>query len=101
MPQPIRICRLSDGDLYWVAMKMRRKPELMQLLSEKSMMRYGPPKYTAGFARSFVKGYSRSPTPPARTITSVFSIRDSHSSEPRNGGGEGAAWWGGGAAKGR
>ena len=42
--QPIRMCRLSDSDLYWVAMKMRRSPELMQLLSVKSMMRYGPPK---------------------------------------------------------
>ena len=29
------MCRLSDSDLYWVAMKMRRRPELMQLLSEK------------------------------------------------------------------
>ena len=34
--------RLSDSDLYCVAMKMRRRPELMQLLSVKSMMRYGP-----------------------------------------------------------
>ena len=39
--QPIRMCRLSDSDLYWVAMKMRRSPELMQLLSVKSMIRYG------------------------------------------------------------
>ena len=31
-------------------------PELMQLLSAKSMMRYGPPKYTAGLARSLVSG---------------------------------------------
>ena len=43
-PQPCRMCRLSDRDLYWVAMKIRRRPELMQLLSGKSMMRYGPPK---------------------------------------------------------
>ena len=42
--QPIRMCRLSERDLYCVAMKMRRNPELMQLLSVKSMMRYGPPK---------------------------------------------------------
>ena len=34
--------RLSESDLYCVAMKMRRSPELMQLLSVKSMMRYGP-----------------------------------------------------------
>ena len=42
--QPIRMWRLSESDLYCVAMKMRRSPELMQLLSVKSMMRYGPPK---------------------------------------------------------
>ncbi len=41
---PMRRCRLSDSDLYWSAMKIRRRPELMQLLSVKSMMRYGPPK---------------------------------------------------------
>ena len=39
MFQPIRMCRLSESDLYCVAMKMRRSPELMQLLSAKSMMR--------------------------------------------------------------
>ena len=41
---PIRMWRLSDRDLYCVAMKIRRRPELMQLLSVKSMIRYGPPK---------------------------------------------------------
>ncbi len=55
-PQPWRMWRLSDRDLYWVAMKMRRRPELMQLLRGKSMMRYGPPKKTAGLARSLVRG---------------------------------------------
>src|SRR4051812_1455262 len=54
-------------------MKMRRRPELMQLLSAKSMMRYGPPKNTAGFARSLVSGYRRSPAPPARTMTTASS----------------------------
>jgi hypothetical protein len=67
------MCRESDSDLYWVAMKMRRNPEFTQLLRVKSMIRYGPPKYTAGLARSFVSGYSRSPTPPARMMTSVSS----------------------------
>ena len=56
MLQPMRMWRLSDSDLYCVAMKIRRSPELMQLLRTKSMMRYGPPKYTAGLARSFVSG---------------------------------------------
>jgi hypothetical protein len=36
---PIRTWRLSESDLYCVAMKMRLNPELMQLLSVKSMMR--------------------------------------------------------------
>ena len=40
--QPRRMWRLSESDLYCVAMKMWRKPELMQLLRTKSMMRYGP-----------------------------------------------------------
>ena len=42
--QPMRRWRLSESDLYCSAMKIRRSPELMQLLSVKSMMRYGPPK---------------------------------------------------------
>ena len=70
---PWRMWRLSESDLYCVAMKMWRSPELMQLLRTKSMMRYGPPKYTAGFARSRVSGASRSPAPPASTITSTSS----------------------------
>ena len=37
--QPMRMCRLSDSDLYCSAMKILRRPELMQLLSVKSMMR--------------------------------------------------------------
>ena len=37
--QPMRIWRLRESDLYWVAMRIRRSQELMQLLSEKSMMR--------------------------------------------------------------
>src|SRR5260221_2595462 len=73
MPHPMRMCRLSDNDLYCVAMKILRRPELMELLSAKSMMRYGPPKYTAGFARSFVSGKSRSPAPPASTMTMLSS----------------------------
>src|SRR6478672_10721529 len=54
-------------------MNTRRRPELMQLLNAKSMIRYGPPKNTAGLARSFVSGYRRSPAPPARTMTMVSS----------------------------
>src|SRR4051794_7904189 len=45
----------------------------MQLVGAESMRRDGPPKYTAGFARSFVSGCRRSPTPPASTMTSASS----------------------------
>src|SRR6476469_2655651 len=71
--QPKRRCRVSDSDLYCSAMKILRSPELRQLLSVKSMIRYGPPKYTAGLERSFVSGDSRSPAPPASTIVTTSS----------------------------
>src|ERR1700685_717356 len=45
----------------------------MKLLSTKSIMRYLPPKGTAGLARSLVSGYSRVPFPPASTIPSTRS----------------------------
>src|SRR6266540_1972376 len=59
-------------------------PELMKLLRTKSMIRYLPPKGTAGLARSLVSGWRRVPFPPASTIPStrscislrpIFSIR--------------------------
>jgi hypothetical protein len=37
--QPILMCRLRDKDLYCVAIRIRRSPELMQLLRVKSMIR--------------------------------------------------------------
>src|SRR3569832_2231533 len=40
-------------------------PELMKLLSTKSTMRYRPPKGTAGFERSAVRGCMRLPSPHA------------------------------------
>src|SRR5690606_3730973 len=50
-------------------------------------------KYTAGLARSFVSGYSRSPAPPARrmTRTSSRSIDYRAAPEPRDGRGIDAA----------
>src|SRR5262252_1809793 len=47
---------------------MEWMPELTKLLSTKSMMRYLPPKGTAGLARSRVSGKRRVPLPPARTM---------------------------------
>src|ERR1700683_647036 len=46
----------------------------MQLERVMSMMRYWPAKGTAGFARSRVKGKSRSPAPPASKTPSVSLI---------------------------
>ena len=37
--QPMRMWRFRLWDLYWVAMKIFRRPELMQFESVKSMMR--------------------------------------------------------------
>src|ERR1700722_1670121 len=46
----------------------------MQLDSVISMMRYWPAKGTAGFARSRVRGKSRSPAPPASKTPNVSLI---------------------------
>ena len=54
--QPLRICRMSSSDLYWVRIKIRRSPELIQLDKVKSIIRYAPPKGTAGLAVSRVRG---------------------------------------------
>src|SRR5712692_2417051 len=70
--QPRRMWRSSEWDLYWIRAMILRSPELMQLLSVKSMMRYLPPKGTAGLARSAVSGCRRSPRPPARIMVRKF-----------------------------
>src|SRR5215475_5162511 len=49
-------------------------PELMKLLKTKSTMRYLPPNGTAGLARSFVRGKSRVPLPPARMSPRTRSL---------------------------
>ena len=54
--QPRRTWRFRLWALYCVAMMILRRPELTQLESVKSMIRYGPPKGTAGLARSRVSG---------------------------------------------
>src|SRR5580692_5133972 len=46
----------------------------MQLDRVMSIMRYWPPKGTAGFARSRVRGKSLSPAPPASSTPSVSLI---------------------------
>src|SRR5208337_672260 len=47
-------------------------PELTKLLRTKSIIRYLPPKGTAGLARSRVRGWSRVPCPPAITNATVL-----------------------------
>ena len=46
-------------------------PELMQLLSGKSIMRYLPPNATAGFATFAVRTPSLLPCPPASSIAII------------------------------
>src|ERR671938_429239 len=70
--QPREICVFSDSDLYCVSTFMRSTPELAKLERTKSMMRYRPPKVTAGLERSCVSGASRRPSPPARIMASVL-----------------------------
>src|SRR5437660_11094408 len=60
------MCRSRLLALYCVRTRMRRSSLLMQLERVKSMMRYRPPKGTAGLARSRVSGSRRVPLPPAR-----------------------------------
>src|SRR5690349_10854626 len=67
--------RLSESDLNWVRILILYRPEFVKLLMTKSMMRYLPPKGTAGLARSSVSGQSRRPSPPARIIVSTFFMR--------------------------
>src|SRR2546428_12556937 len=64
---------------------MLRNPELIQLLRVKSMIRYLPPKGTAGLARSAVNGWRRSPRPPDRIMVRRFFMRGCDCS--RTGGG--------------
>src|SRR4029450_4609506 len=54
---------------------MRWISELMQLLIGMSIKRYFAPRGTAGFARSFVKGYSGAPAPPPKMITKTRFMR--------------------------
>src|SRR6516164_7739407 len=85
-PQPLRMWRFSDSDLYCVAMKILRSPELMQLDSVKSTIRYGPPNMTDGLAWSRVSGESRSPAPPARSTATAS--RSSNAPPALDGGAE-------------
>src|SRR5262245_4771379 len=63
--QARRTCSMSDCDLYCTRTYRESRSELTKFDSTKSMIRYRPPKGTAGFERSRVSGCRRSPRPPA------------------------------------
>src|SRR5947209_3796735 len=69
--QPAVRCRSRLRALYWVSTSTFLRPLLMQLDRVKSMIRYSPPKGTAGLARSRVKGSNLVPLPPANTNVST------------------------------
>ena len=74
--RPRPMWSFSERGLYWVRTTTLSMPELTQLLRTKSMMRYLPPKGTAGFARMLERMESRSPSPPARmTAITRFTAR--------------------------
>ena len=73
--QPSRRCFCNEWDLYWVSTRIRLNLECKQLLRVKSMMRYFPPKGTAGLARWAVKGCSLDPIPPAKMSASTRSLK--------------------------
>src|SRR5579864_8383085 len=71
---PRRTCRFRLNALYCVRTNTRRRSLFRQFESVTSMMRYTPPKGTAGLARSRVNGQSRSPWPPASSTPSTLRI---------------------------
>ena len=74
MFQPVFRWFEREYDLYCVRTKIRLRPEFTQFERVKSMILKIPPKGTAGFARTSVRGRSRSPCPPAITKVRVSSI---------------------------
>src|SRR5512137_965475 len=68
---PVRMCSLSECGRYCVRTPTVVIPELVQLDSGKSTMRYLPAKGTAGLARFWERMLSRLPRPPARIIASA------------------------------
>ena len=69
--RPAPMWSLSERGAYCVRTMTLVSPELTQLESVKSMMRYLPPKGTAGLARTPDRSERRSPSPPARTTANV------------------------------
>src|SRR5215475_3444035 len=62
------MCRSRLWHLYWVSTQIFLMPALTRFDSAKSTSRYRPPNGTADFALSSVRGASRLPAAPARTM---------------------------------
>src|SRR5215204_4257881 len=77
--RPSPMWSLSERGLYWVSTTTLWISELTQFDSVKSMIRYLPPKGTAGFARTDDRIESRSPSPPAR-ITAITGFTNGRAS---------------------
>src|SRR6266496_290151 len=72
--RPAPMCSFKEWGRYCVRIMTSTIPELTQLESVKSMMRYFPAKGTAGLARFWERRLKRSPWPPARMIASTLLI---------------------------
>src|SRR5262249_21463121 len=66
------MCSFKECGRYWVRIMTSTIPELTQLESVKSMIRYFPANGTAGLARLSVSTPSRDPSPPARITARVL-----------------------------
>src|SRR5215472_11785054 len=72
---PAPMCSFKECGRYCVRIITSAIPELTQLESVKSMIRYLPAKGTAGFALLSVRTPRREPSPPARMTARVFMRR--------------------------
>ena len=71
-PATSRCCiAVQENRPYCVSTPTMSMPLLAQLLSGKSMIRYLPPKETAGFATFFVRSLNRLPRQPAFIMASI------------------------------
>src|SRR5687767_15225741 len=73
--RPSPMWSFRECGLYWVRTRTSSMSELTQFDSEKSMIRYFPPKGTAGLARTEERIDRRSPSPPARISAIVRFTR--------------------------
>jgi hypothetical protein len=67
------MCSFNEWGRYCVKIMTSATPELTQLESVKSMIRYLPANGTAGFARLSVSTPRREPSPPARMTARVLT----------------------------